>query len=559
MATNPMPYTFGTATSAIPLSQLDTNFATPITLGNTAVYLNNTYSSIGNLSLANVTITSGTVAITNVSVTTANVSGTANISTLVVVGNETVGGNTTVGGNVTLSGGTANGVAYLNTSKALTTGSALVFDGTNLGVGITPTTKLHVSSASNTFATVESTNGAAYWQMIGNNATNASYNSLISKYGATTDWSISGGNGTTGQMLFNIGSTEGFRLTSTSLYTASGINVGIGTSSPAGKLHVVGAQNAWSQVIAGNTTSAQSYGMRIQAGTTSADTSLLIRDATNVNDYLAVIGNGNVGIGTSSPNQTGFTAPVLSITNGTSGILELIGTQTADGTIGQIAFYNTSSSVRIAQILGVRSGANNSGALTFQTNNAGTLGEAGRFDPSGNLLVGTTSTSLTAGTGIKLQPTGQNATTPGLSQVGTSSANTENTLHVYSTGAAAYRFYVGYGGTIFATSIVITAISDARLKENVRDIDTGLSSIMELKPRRFDWKEGKGQDKKNVAGFIAQEFETVFPECVSTSKAGADGIEYKNINHETLIPTLVKAIQELKAEIDSLKSQLNGA
>ena len=82
--------------------------------------------------------------------------------------------------------------------------------------------------------------------------------------------------------------------------TAAG-NVGIGTSSPAGKLHVVGAQNAWSQVIAGNTTSAQSYGMRIQAGTTSADTSLLIRDATNVNDYLAVIGNGNVGIGTSSP------------------------------------------------------------------------------------------------------------------------------------------------------------------------------------------------------------------------------------------------------------------
>ena len=88
----------------------------------------------------------------------------------------------------------------------------------------------------------------------------------------------------------------------------------------------------------------------------------------------------------------------------------------------------------------------------------------------------------------------------------------------------------------------------------MRDIDTGLSSIMALKPRRFDWKEGKGQDKKDVAGFIAQEFEDVFPECVSTSKAGADGIEYKNINHETLIPTLVKAIQELKAEFDAYKA-----
>jgi hypothetical protein len=38
----------------------------------------------------------------------------------------------------TISDGTANGVAYLNGSKVLTTGSALVFNGTNLGVGVTP-------------------------------------------------------------------------------------------------------------------------------------------------------------------------------------------------------------------------------------------------------------------------------------------------------------------------------------------------------------------------------------------------------------------------------------
>ena len=79
---------------------------------------------------------------------------------------------------------------------------------------------------------------------------------------------------------------------------------------------------------------------------------------------------------------------------------------------------------------------------------------------------------------------------------------------------------------------------------------------MSLKPRRFDWKEGKGQNKKNVAGFIAQEFESVFPECVSTTLAGEDGIEYKNINHETLIPTLVKAIQEQQAIIEQLKAKV---
>jgi hypothetical protein len=41
-------------------------------------------------------------------------------------------------GAVTLSGGTANGVTYLNGSKVVTSGSALTFDGTNLGVGVTP-------------------------------------------------------------------------------------------------------------------------------------------------------------------------------------------------------------------------------------------------------------------------------------------------------------------------------------------------------------------------------------------------------------------------------------
>ena len=67
-----VPNIFATATSAIPLSQLDQNFATAITLGNTAVYLGNTTTSLGNVTLTNTQVnnyTEGVVAIGNSSTT----------------------------------------------------------------------------------------------------------------------------------------------------------------------------------------------------------------------------------------------------------------------------------------------------------------------------------------------------------------------------------------------------------------------------------------------------------------------------------------------------------
>ena len=129
---------------------------------------------------------------------------------------------------------------------------------------------------------------------------------------------------------------------------------------------------------------------------------------------------------------------------------------------------------------------------------------------------------------------------------------------MYSTGASAYRFYVGWGGTVYATSTTISAISDIRFKENVRDLDTGLAEVMALKPRMYDWKEGKGADIKNARGFIAQEFEQVFPDLIDEWKDPApEGEEpYKSVRQD-LIPVLVKAIQEQQALINAQQTVLN--
>jgi hypothetical protein len=186
-------------------------------------------------------------------------------------------------------------------------------------------------------------------------------------------------------------------------------------------------------------------------------------------------------------------------------------------------------------------------SLVFYTNNQ--LATANMtLDASGNLLVGKSSASVPT-VGFQSLSNGETSSTMA------SSTSAATTLNVYSTGATAYRFYVGLNGTISATNTTISAISDARLKENVQDIDVGLGAILALKPRKFDWKAGKGKDIKGDRGFIAQEFEQVFPNLVDEWKDAAPEGEapYKSVRQD-LIPVLVKAIQELTARVEALEA-----
>lgn len=170
-----------------------------------------------------------------------------------------------------------------------------------------------------------------------------------------------------------------------------------------------------------------------------------------------------------------------------------------------------------------------------------------RIDASGNLLVGKSTLSAVT-VGASIEPGGTISST----RAGSTSAT--STLEVYSTGAGAYRFYVDMSGTIGATNTSISAISDIRLKENVRDLDTGLDTILALKPRRFDWKEGKGKDVKDDMGFIAQEVEEVLPALIGGWKAGeGEPDDLKSVKAGDLIPVLVKAIQELTARVAQLE------
>ena len=113
-----VPYVFANASTSIPLSQLDANFNTVATLGNASVGLGNTTATVGNLTLANVTIVGGSV----------NATVTGNLFTLgntVIVGNTTTTsvGNLTVA-NVTVTNYTESyGNATGNVTISLSNGS----------------------------------------------------------------------------------------------------------------------------------------------------------------------------------------------------------------------------------------------------------------------------------------------------------------------------------------------------------------------------------------------------------------------------------------------------
>jgi hypothetical protein len=109
-------------------------------------------------------------------------------------------------------------------------------------------------------------------------------------------------------------------------------------------------------------------------------------------------------------------------------------------------------------------------------------------------------------------------------------------------------------GTIYATNTTVQSVSDIRTKENIRNSDEGLGIISALRPVRFDFKDGYNDSKKNQLGFIAQEVEEVFPDAVSEWEKEPGQI-YKTMGPSALIPVLVKAVQELKAEIEVLKNK----
>jgi hypothetical protein len=111
--------------------------------------------------------------------------------------------------------------------------------------------------------------------------------------------------------------------------------------------------------------------------------------------------------------------------------------------------------------------------------------------------------------------------------------------------------------------------SDARLKENIEDVSSKLNDILKLKVRNYNFKSDSyivGDPSKKRIGFIAQEFQEVFPSLVKEFTYGSAGVRDKanttteekrlSIKQSALTPMLVKSIQEQQIMIEALTARI---
>jgi len=555
----PVTYTFANATAAIPLSQLDNNFATPITIGNVAIQLGNTVSSIGNVTLANATVsnsTLGNVTITSVASTFPN-NYLSNSS--VTIGNTAValGSSASTIGNVTLTnatlsslatpittaeGGTglsgstpftANGVVYASSTSALATGSALTFNGTNLSIGL-----------------------------------GASYLTANSNYGFGTPDSAGLQIFTASGDSIRFGSRSSGTFTEQARFNSSGY-LGIGTSSPSQTLDVNGTfiarGNSYFYQPTANTSLVVDFeannGASVRSYLTQLSTGGLVWNndvgGNGSSDYFAwqvsssekmrLDASGNLGLGVTlsawarKAIQLGGSVSYYAAT----GVNILSSNMYFDG--GANRYINSDYALQYAQT---------GGQHQWYNAPSGTAGASASFiqamtlDNSGAFIVGKTTVDDT-NQGFAYRTSGyissvRNGGAPCYFNRLTSNGDIVQIAYNSSQVGS-----ISYNGTL----TLYNQTSDSRLKNDL-GVVTSTDVIDKTIIRDYEWKDTGSKAR----GVFAQEAYEVLPNAVQVGSDELDENEKLKhpwaVDYSKYVPDLIVYCQQLKAEIKILKQKV---
>jgi hypothetical protein len=303
-------------------------------------------------------------------------------------------------------------------------------------------------------------------------------------------------------------------------------NVGIGTTSPASYYAtrlVTYANNEDGITIAGNggiqylmfadgTSGDDRYRGYIQYSHTSD----FMAFASNAVERMRLTSTGNVGIGTTSP------AVRLDVLESGS-----LGTASS----GTIARFTSTGASGFDALIGIVGGNAGRSILDLGDSDAAAVGRLG-YDHTSNFMFFNTNSAermrITSGGEVYI--------------AGTTDQGAYN-LQVNGTGVWGAGAYVDG--------------SDSAVKKNIQPLGSALDLIKQMNPVTFEYQPFYSKDTTTQTGFIAQELQQVLSDKVYKNGIVKEGGQYLGVAYQHLIPLLVKSIQELEAQVQALKSQLN--
>ena len=349
-------------------------------------------------------------------------------------------------------------------------------------------------------------------------------------------------------IAFSEGGAEAMRINSSG-------QVGIGTTSADSIFHI--KDSVAVLTIEGAATSSASVQFKtntinrykIATPDSSADLAFYSSGTT---ERLRIDSSGNVGIGIASPAAKFHVVNGLGIYNSGAGSPAGIDFAGNGNTAQTNSLYVGQVTSGLSAIL--ERGAN---PLTFHTNST----ERVRIDSSGNVLVGTTTAAYGTVSGKFISSSASGSA--GLfynsfsGDLSTSALNIGKFDNNSTTSQIFVKFAInnsGLGcGQINANgsgSAAFGSFSDERLKENITDLEPQLDNILKLRPVEFNYIGSEGGGRQ--IGFIAQDVKKIYSDAVGEREDGMLTIT----GWSKTEARLVKAIQELKLENNSLKSRI---
>jgi len=500
-----------------------------------------------------------------------------------------------VGGTLTggLNGTTGHFTTSLSSSGNITS-AGTVSGNTLVGITLsntTPTLLLSRNNANNGFGVMRILDGGTI--SFENGATIASQNARLTLDGTTGLATFTGAlNGTSASFSDTISISKptsvSLNVTTTASLGFGSIFLANGDGTTSGKFSYVSYYNA------------QSVPQEWRAGLIGSN-DFYIRNNTAGRNDLVVTTAGNVGIGTPSPSSKLEAYTTLGASVGINHGFDA-GTYPRCSGIGlganSTAYTVASGGSTISFTGGAGMYAENTASsgnptnLVFWTNLAGTPTERMRITSGGYLKASNTGSyanstgsyhelnnnvSFTASLAVRnthvSSPSGQDI-------LFTASPNNTSSAFLYCEDGTEGKFVVFSNGDVDSRTNSYGGWSDIKLKENIIDASPKLEDLLKVKVKNYNFIG----DYKKQLGVIAQELEEIFPalvsespdfeevevpqldeegneilneegEVVTSKEKQPTGTTTKSVKYSVFVPMLIKAIQELKAEIDSLKTK----